>query len=209
MATYFFETITAAQALAFSSTDSLVFTNSTSSGAKMTVLYTAPTALVSETITVIDNADGHSVVFGPGAQMLGEAGHGSAIFPDGSVLIIGADTAGGNDTAAGGGLGDGLFGGSGNDSLSGGNGGDLLQGNSGDDTLSGGVGATGTAKDGNDTLFGGQGNDHLDVGDGNNFAQGNLGDDTILATGSATGTDNILLGGKGDDSIVGGRQRYP
>ncbi len=92
MATYFFETITAAQAATFNTGggDQLVFTNGTSSGAKMTVIYTQPTPLVPETITLIDNSDGKSVTFGPGLQGAGETGH-VVIFPDGSNLVVGVD----------------------------------------------------------------------------------------------------------------------
>src|SRR6476659_1993923 len=67
MATYFFETITPAQALSFTAlTDTLVFSNPTSSGNKVSVLYTpgGPVTVPSETVT--DLVTGRSVVFGPG-----------------------------------------------------------------------------------------------------------------------------------------------
>src|SRR5471032_1248695 len=112
MTTYFFESITAAQALAFTSADTLVFSNPTSSGAKMTVLYTVipatPLTVASETVTLTDPTDGHTVVFGPGIQGAGEAGH-VVIFPDGSNLIVGND--GPADTALGTAFNDGMFGG--------------------------------------------------------------------------------------------------
>jgi hypothetical protein len=67
MTTFVFETITAAQALSYSSTsDALVFTNPTSTGSKMTVLFTAvpgtATTPATTTVTLLDNADGKSVV---------------------------------------------------------------------------------------------------------------------------------------------------
>src|SRR4051812_34536562 len=73
MATYFFETITAAQALGYvAATDTLVFSNPTSSGAKMTVLYNAATATSAATVTLIDNTTGRAVVFGTGINGEGE-----------------------------------------------------------------------------------------------------------------------------------------
>src|ERR1700761_2774202 len=132
MATYFFETITAAQALAFNTAggDQLVFTNPGSHGSAMTVAYSAGGPTTVPTVTVIDNIDGKSVVFGTGIYGAGEGAH-TVIFPDGSNLIIGDNV--NADAATGTSLGDGLFGGGGADVLSGGNGGDALQGNSGDD----------------------------------------------------------------------------
>src|SRR5262249_24429304 len=112
MATYTFETITAAQALTFDSTgDTLLFTNATSSGSKMTVLYNVATATQPATITLIDNAYGKSVTFGTGVAGLGEAGHTSPVFLDTSTLIVDSDTSGGSGTGGAGN--DGLFGGGG------------------------------------------------------------------------------------------------
>src|SRR4051812_25939707 len=117
MATYFFETITAAQALGFNATtnDILVFSNPAASGAKTTVLFNAATATSAATITVIDNTTGRSVVFG--ATLAGEgnpvAGN-AVVFPDGSNLFVGTA---GNDTSVAPqtAFADGLFGGAGND----------------------------------------------------------------------------------------------
>ena len=201
MANYIFETITAAQALAYNATnDTLVFTNPTSHGSAMTVIYTAGTALTAPSVTLSDNADGKSVVFGTGIYGEGETGTNALVFPDGSNLVIGSDTAVDTTSISTTGA-DGMFGGGGNDTLAGGLGGDLLQGNAGDDTLSGnGAIGSGVTSDGNDTIFGGQGNDLIDVGGGSNFGQGNLGDDTITSLAASTAA-NTLLGGQGDDSI--------
>ena len=92
MANYLFETITAAQALAFSgATDQLVFSNATSHGNAMAVVYTAGTATVPETVTVLDLVDGKSAVFGTGIYGEG-ASNGSntglMVFPDGSTLFV-------------------------------------------------------------------------------------------------------------------------
>src|ERR1700761_4043268 len=109
MANYIFESITAAQALAYqAATDTLVFTNAASHGSAMTVVYTAGTALTAPSVTLIDNTDGHTVVFGTGIYGEGEAATGSLVFPDGSNLVIGTDT--GSDSAQGTSFADGLFG---------------------------------------------------------------------------------------------------
>src|SRR5258708_1469684 len=119
MTTYFFESITAAQALAFNSaSDVLIFGNATSTGNKMSVSYVVtpatPLTVATTSITLTDLADGKSVTFGTGIQGLGEGGH-NPIFPDGSVLVVDDNVAG--NTAAGSAFGDGMFGGDGNDVL--------------------------------------------------------------------------------------------
>src|ERR1700704_6651190 len=98
MATYFFETITATQALSYTAaTDTLVFSNPTSSGAKMTVLYNAATATSAATITLIDNTTGRAVVFGSSLAGEGDTTNGAVVFPDASNLYIGTP---GNDAGA-------------------------------------------------------------------------------------------------------------
>src|SRR6185437_10972185 len=94
MTTFIFETITAAQALAYNAaTDTLVFTDPAASGSKMTVVYNAATALSPATVTLIDNADGHAVVFGPGIYGEGENANGNLTFVDGSNLVVGSPIA--------------------------------------------------------------------------------------------------------------------
>jgi len=185
MATYFFETITDAQAAGFSSTaDNLVFSTTGEAANITTVRYNAATATSGATITLISGLTGKAVTFN--AAIAGE----NPIFPDGSQLFIGAATA--DTPAAFGSTGDGLYGGLGDDVLDAGNGNNLVQGNGGDDAL--------TTGSGNDTVYGGQNDDTIIVGSGSNFAQGNLGDDVITG---GSGTDT-LLGGKNDDVITGG-----
>src|ERR1041385_4296016 len=91
MATFFFETITASQALGFvAPTDTLVFSNATSSAAKTSVVFNPATATSAATITITDLVTGRSVVFG--AVIAGEgdlATTGAVVFPDGSNLFIG------------------------------------------------------------------------------------------------------------------------
>src|SRR5579862_2670710 len=122
MATYFFETITAAQALTYSAaTDSIVFTNPAATGAKMTVIYNAGTPATptvpagSPSVTLIDNVDGHTVTFGTGIYGEGGLTNGALIFPDGSNLFVGSTGADAANSTAATTLGDGLFGGDGDD----------------------------------------------------------------------------------------------
>ncbi|MBS0362192.1 MAG: hypothetical protein JSR98_12495, partial [Proteobacteria bacterium] len=128
MSTYFFETITAAQALAFNGqVDALVFTNASQTGASERLIFNAD-----GTIRVLSNVDGVQATFGSGL-----AGAAQIIYPDGSRMLVGST---GADLLTGGALGDGLFGGFGADTLIGGAGDDALQGGPGADVLTGGAG---------------------------------------------------------------------
>src|SRR5436190_17005111 len=116
MANYVFETITAAQALAFNGqTDTLIFTSAAETGASDRLIFNA-----NGTITVLSSVAGHQATFGPGL-----AGAGQVIYPDGSQMLVGWA---GADVLTGGAHGDGLFGGLGADTLMGGDGNDALQG---------------------------------------------------------------------------------
>ncbi|MGZ6019996.1 MAG: calcium-binding protein [Phenylobacterium sp.] len=181
-----FETITAAQALAITPADALVFfSNQPLSGvhaSAATVLYDSPSLI---TVSVA----GHAVDFGVAIEGASLAGR--VQFFDGSNLFIGDDNA--NTIAAGSTTGSALYGGLAADSLQAGGAFDLLQGNAGNDILQ----STG----GFSTLYGGQDNDTIVVSGPSNFVQGNKGADTIQ--GQAQGVDT-LLGGQGDDHITGG-----
>ncbi|HXA39241.1 MAG TPA: calcium-binding protein [Phenylobacterium sp.] len=134
MSTYFFETITFAQSLAFNSqTDSLVFTNPTTTGASLRVTFNAATPTSQASLTFLDVSDNHLVVSGLGLENL----H-SPILPDGSVFAVAGP---GGAELSGGSLGDGLFGTTGADTLHGGGGNDVLQGGGGADVLEGGAGS--------------------------------------------------------------------
>jgi Ca2+-binding RTX toxin-like protein len=198
MGTYAFETITAAQALAITATDSLTFDSGPSN--QVTVLYnpSSPSA-VGGTITVV--AGGRAVEF---AAALSAISQGEQLHVgDGSRLFIGDEgpnTASAPTLAAN----DALYGGGGADMLDGGSGDDLLQGNAGKDNIVGGIGR--------DVIYGGQDDDRImttapvdpnpnvpfpfDTGD---FAQGNKGNDTIEGS---LGNDT-LLGGQGNDLLDG------
>src|SRR5258706_3951188 len=127
MASYVFETITAAQALSFNgASDSLAFTNAPESAANERLIFNA-----GGTIRVLGTT-GDVVTFGPGL-----AGAAQIIFPDSSQMLLGSSSA---DVLTGGAGRDGLFGGLGADTLNGGAGDDALQGGPGADVLTGGAG---------------------------------------------------------------------
>jgi Ca2+-binding RTX toxin-like protein len=177
VATYNFSTITAMQAMAITSADTLMLDQGT--GATTTVLF--------------NGADVITIMIGDRAVMFGTGVAGATkTFADGGALFIGTA---GNDQATTGATGDGLYGGAGTDTLNGGDGLNLLQGNQGNDSLTGGAAY--------DIIYGGQDSDRIVVGaspnpGGSNFGQGNRGEDTI--SGSPNDHDT-LLGGQGNDVI--------
>ena len=134
MSTYFFESITAAQALAFNGqTDTLVFSTPAATGANTRVTFNPATATSQASLTMLDVTTGHVVVFGVGLEHL----H-FPVYPNGSALGI-SGPAGGEffDSP----LGDGNFGLAGPDTLHGLGGDDVLQGGQGVDVLEGGAGS--------------------------------------------------------------------
>lgn len=183
MPTFTFSTITAAQALAFTASDTLNI--DLDSANTSTVLFVPASGGNPDQITLV--AGGRSVTF---STALSAA---TKTYADGSSLYVG--TSGNDAPAAFGATNDGLYGGAGSDTLNGGDGTNQLQGNQGDDVLRGGAGR--------DVIYGGQDNDQIFVGasasgGSTNFGQGNRGDDTV--NGSAVDTDT-LLGGQGNDLI--------
>jgi Ca2+-binding RTX toxin-like protein len=139
VATFFFETITVAQATAFNPAfDSLVFSQpgETASGTIVQSFDEATGAAV-----LVSGLTGKTVTF---ASLSGE----SPLYPDGSVLSLGSA---GGDSQAGATQSDRLYGYGGDDTLDGKASSDLLSGGSGDDRLAGGGGR--------DTLTGGSGAD--------------------------------------------------
>jgi len=182
MATYSFETITAAQALVAGSGD--VITVGVGSATDATVIFGATGG--------IDVTFGSRTVSFAGA-IGGGAGASGFRFSDGSLLYIGDGTAN-NLNQAGDTHSAALFGGAGDDSLVGNGDHNLIQGNAGNDRLS--------AFAGTSTIYGGQGDDTIAVSGStaNNFLQGNKGDDQI---GGSRNTDTIL-GGQGNDNVSGG-----
>lgn len=191
MATYNFSTITAAEALAITSVDTILM--DAAPAIETTVLFLEGTSNMAGGFTVV--AGGRSVTFGSSFE------YATRNYADGERLIIGSNSDDG--PLSGGASDDAMYGGAGNDTLRGQAGADLIQGNQGGDSLSGEVG--------NDTIYGGQGDDNIATGTspqgtGRNFAQGNRGHDTIV--GSFTDNDT-LLGGQGNDSIDADGALYP
>jgi Ca2+-binding RTX toxin-like protein len=133
LATFSFETITSAQARAFDGqVDTLAFTDPTTSGATLRVTFSPETANTTTTLTVLDVADNHQVLFGAGLENL------HAVLPDGSMLVVGG---GGGGELTGGPGNDGIFGVAGAETLNGGAGDDVVQGGGGADVLEGGAGS--------------------------------------------------------------------
>ncbi|HLZ76794.1 calcium-binding protein [Phenylobacterium sp.] len=187
MSTFAFETITAAQALAIGSADSLTVAAATGTAVGATVLYQGDGTID------LNFVGGQTLVFGPNLAALSQAG--LLTLADGSILYVGDANSNTFNTLFFNGVSNGAqaaaFGGAGDDSLSVNGAHNLLQGNAGNDSL--------TGAQGDDTIYGGQDNDVIDVGGGVNFGQGNKGNDTL--TGS--GTSDTLLGGQGNDNITG------
>lgn len=175
MTTYSFETITAAQALAFAQSDRLLFSTGTATQVSVAFLANGHIAIT---------LGGQTVEFGINISLVGLP----LSFPDHSQLYIGDNTSN-LVTFGSGGPPDAAFGGDGNDALDLGPNGGLAQGNQGADTLT----SAGAA-----TIYGGQDNDHITLGDLGGFAQGNKGDDSIIGGHGA----ETLLGGQGDDTIA-------
>lgn len=192
MASYTFEAITAAQALAIAPGDTITMAGVPAN--QVSVLYNA-----TGTITIIAGA--RSVEFSSAIAGMSQVGR--LARTDGGRLFIGDDSPNMAGAPAGATLVDALYGGAGADTLEGGLGHDLLQGNAGADSLVGGSGS--------EVIYGGQDDDYIvstipfdpDVpfptGDGGDFAQGNKGNDTIIGGNDA----DTLLGGQGNDQITG------
>ncbi|WP_068875075.1 MULTISPECIES: calcium-binding protein [unclassified Phenylobacterium] len=227
MATYAFETIGAAEALAFGSVDSLI----------------TPAGSSAKTTTVLYNPDGtFSVTMGERTVVFGSyfpATLSRLTFPDGSRLFVGGSGPDSRDegvlpsTGA-------MYGGDGADTLTSSPGAWFVQGNQGDDrivirtqspnTVYGGQGADNIAAiggavsasqfiqgnkgndtlqggDGADTVLGGQGNDLIYGTAGQDFINGNLGDDQLTGGGQLFGeggNDIISTSGDGDTTARGG-----
>src|SRR4249920_879091 len=95
MSTFFFETITDAQAAGFNAggtTDTLVFGQTGERANITTVRFNAATATSAATITLISGLTGKAVTFA--ATLSSETVGKQPIFPDGSVLYIGTTGAG-------------------------------------------------------------------------------------------------------------------
>ena len=230
MAVYVFETMSAADAAAYTSSDTLSFQSTAVSS--LSVTDTAGTALTNESITI--SSGSHSLVFSA-AQLSAATEMDHVSFNNGDYLLLGTNDPavgdnlnlstghsttelagaevygfGGDDTITGSNANDTILGGAGSDVIIGhsdiGTSGDFdqndfLMGGAADDTITGG--------DGNDHIYGNaittvagaaDGADSLDGGNNNDYIQGNAGNDTIIG---GEGNDR-LYGGADADSITGG-----
>jgi hypothetical protein len=154
MATYQFDTITAAQALAITASDTLIVPVGYQTE-YMGVVFRAADGVNLARVEV--HISGRTVVFGAAVEPLSAAGNFRTV--DGYTLSrVFLGTPGADNSADFGSGNDVMFGGDGSDSLSGGAGNDILYGGAGDDVLRAGTGAN--------TLNGGDGYDIV-VFDGN------------------------------------------
>jgi hypothetical protein len=97
MAIYNFETITDAQAAAFTGADTLIFGQTGETAGRTTVRYNAATATSTATITITSGLTGKSATFAPAVS---SATATRVLFTDGSTLAIDLDTAGTSITPA-------------------------------------------------------------------------------------------------------------
>jgi Ca2+-binding RTX toxin-like protein len=125
------------------------------------------------------------------------------------------DGGNGNDVILGGGSDDILLGGEGNDVIFGGTGNDLIDvgagsnvafGGSGDDSIYGNEENDILSGDsGNDVIFGGDGDDILSGGEGADYIQGDgasAGDETVAGNLFLVTSDDLMIGGEGNDTFV-------
>ncbi len=186
LATYNFETITTAEALAIKADDVVLFKGSSSM--TTTVFYSADHV----TIVFLDR----SVAFGlQGVSQASVAGN--LKFADGSQFYIGDTGANSKAFNIDDRLVTTLYGGAGADTLSGSMGDTFIHGNLGDDRI--------TVSIQHNVVYGGQGDDVIVIGRSGartqpgSFAHGNIGADLIQG-GSG---DDTLLGGQDNDTIFG------
>lgn len=182
MATYNFDTITAAEALAIREGDIVHFNGPPAN--TINVLYVANGFVVTYA--------GYTIEFGPALGPISRSG--GLKFADGSEIYI--DDGEANRVSLSTWDATALFGGDGADTLSGGYGGSFVHGNAGDDWITG-------WPSGGDALYGGKGDDYIAVATGGagrgSFLHGNMGADSLFG-GAHTDT---LLGGQDNDQIVG------
>jgi len=221
MTTFLFETMSASDAAAFTTADTLVFLSTAVS--TINVVENASTPLQNASFTLTSGT--HALTFGEIA-LAGASTANHISFNNGDHLYLGQSAV--NDTiAASSGTahsGAEIWGFDGTDSLTGGLANDTILGGEGIDHIQGVSAANAFETDylmggnGADVIVGGSGNDHIygntalnaagsadggdsiTTGNGNNYVNGNAGEDTITG---GTGNDH-LYGGADNDTIVGG-----
>lgn len=138
---------------------------------------------------IIIGGDGNDYLFGGSGNDIisGGAGDDFIIVESGNNIISGGDGA------------DAIDAGDGNDIISGGAGSDIISGGGGNDIISGG--------EGSDVIYGGDGDDILSGGDGADIIEGQgstAGDETVTGNKYLVTSNDILLGGNGNDTFVVG-----
>ncbi|HEC74496.1 MAG TPA: calcium-binding protein, partial [Methylophaga aminisulfidivorans] len=162
----------------------------------------------------IDGGAGDDFIIGGGGNdvLIGAEGN--------DIIVTGASDGSdnnGNNIVSGGSGDDTIFTGTGNDIISGGSGNDLISVDGGNNIIHGGSGDDNiSVADGNDIILGGSGNDDIYAGDGDDILSGGVGADYIEGQGSTAGdetvtgnlffvtSEDILNGGKGNDTFVVG-----
>jgi Ca2+-binding RTX toxin-like protein len=158
----------------------------------------------SDSDLVIGNDLGNFIDSGAGDDII--------IGGDGNDFLFGGS---GNDIIAGGAGDDFIIaesgnniisGGDGNDSIEAGNGNDIISGDAGDDNIYGYGGKDIIyGGDGDDVIYGGDGDDILSGGNGFDIIEGQgstLGDETVTGNKYLVTSNDILLGGNGNDTFV-------
>ena len=125
MANFFFEDMTADQALAFTSADRLIFNTAGLTAAQVSVSFIPFTVNTPDYIVI--SAPFKALQFNDTGAFRGQTGSQSSVFSDGSLLYIGTTNDDGPITGTAGA--DGLYGSVGSDTLDGASGNDVLQGN--------------------------------------------------------------------------------
>jgi Ca2+-binding RTX toxin-like protein len=173
----------------------------------------------------IDGGAGNDIIEGGAGDdfLVGGAGNDVMSGGDGNDLIVTGTIDGsnnnGNNIVSGGAGDDLIFTGTGNDIISGDDGDDLISSEGGNNIISGGAGSdnisTGNGKDiifggdGNDDIYAGDGDDILSGGDGADYIEGQgstLGDETVTGNLFHVTSEDILIGGSGNDTFSIGEE---
>ena len=217
MANFVFETMSQADAATFSANDYLVFITSGTTAFTVTVTPASGDQLTNNGLVLTSGAK--SLTFAQ-SSLSGASTSDHIVFNDGSHLILGTNTGGGDfitNNASGlhSNMTDVVYGFAGNDVLgdssagAGNNNGnnDYVYGGAGSDTIYGGggndhlygFGSTVNTTDGADTIMAGSGDDYLQGNGGNDLLIGGDGQDRIFGGADA----DSILGGAGLDTING------
>lgn len=171
----------------------------------------------------IDGDGGNDAIYGGDGNDFLVGGAGDDVISGGNgddTIFTGALDGTGNDgdNVVSGGAGDDLIvSGTGDDIIHGGSGNDTIYDEGGDNLIFGGEGIDNIyTADGDDIIFGGSGNDVIYAGDGDDILHGGEGADYIEGQGSTAGdetvtgnlffvtSEDVLNGGKGNDTFVVG-----